>query len=134
MDVGDRHGNGQDGTHRRQDDTKKPRSFGGPSYDILKKNIGFHWKRNKNRSEFYQNLMKIDLRHRQSRFENEELRNRNLDESSQAMSIPGTAGEAAEAFFSLETGPFWKAAGGFCGKMLSRICKMQSFSLKGSTF
>ena len=40
--------------------------------------------------------MKINLRHRQGRFENEELRSRNLDESSHAMSIPGTAGEAAE--------------------------------------
>ena len=99
MDVGDRHGNGQGGTHRSHDDTKKPGSFGGPSYKILKKNIGFHWKGDKYRSDFFENLMKIDLRHRQGRFESEELQSRNLDESSQAMLIPGTAGEAAEGIF-----------------------------------
>ena len=49
--------------------------------------------------EIYKNLMKIDLRNRQGRFESEALRIQNLTKSSQVMSIPGTAGEAAEATF-----------------------------------
>ena len=127
MDVGDRHGNGQDGTHRRQDDTKKPGSFGGPSYDILVKNIGFHWKRNKNRSEFYQNLMKTDLWHRQGRFENEELQRRNLDKSSQAMWVTGTAGEAAEGTFRWKRSTFERPEGDFVENCSAEIVKCKVF-------
>ena len=49
--------------------------------------------------EIYKNLMKNDLRSRQGKFKSEVLRIQNLTKSSQAMSIPGTAGEAAEDTF-----------------------------------
>ena len=134
MDVGDRHGNGQDGTHRRHDGTKKPGSFGGPSYDILIKNIGFHWKRNKNRSEFYQNLMKIDLWHRQGRFESEELQSRNLDESSQAMLIPGTGGKAAEGTFRWKRSTFERHWWYFEKSCSTEVVKCRVFQIQDALF
>ena len=134
MDVGDRHGNGQDGTHRSHDDTKKPGSFGGPSYKILKKNIGFHWKGDKNRSDFFENLMKIDLRHRQGRFESEELQSRNLDESSQAMLIPGTGGKAAEGTFRWKRSTLERPERDFVENCSVRIVKCKVFQGQEALF
>ena len=114
MDVRDRHAHGQDGTHQRHDDTEKRGSFEGPNYDISKKNIG--------------------LRHRQGRFESEELRSRNLDESSQAMSIPGTAGETAEGSFRWKRNTFEKPEGDFVKNCSVRIVKYTVFRGQGGLF
>ena len=124
MDVCDRHGNGQDGTHRRQDDTKKPGSFGGPSYDILVKK---HWFSLETEQESGGILSKSD----ENRFVTS---TRQIWKWRAAKSKPWRVftGDVSNrncrggrgGHFSLETEHFWKAGRGFCREALSRNCKM----------
>ena len=72
---------------------------------------------------FFENLMKIDLRHRQGRFESEELQSRNLDESSQAKLIPGTGGKAAEGTFRWKRSTFERPERDFVENCSAEIVK-----------
>ena len=78
--------------------------------------------------------MKIYLRHRQGRFESEELQSRNLDESSQAVLIPGTGGKAAEGTFRWKRNTFERPEGDFVENCSVRIVKCKVFQGQEALF
>ena len=61
---------------------------------------------------FCKSRKKIDLRNRQGGFQSKALRSQHLAKSSQAMPIPGTAGEAAESTFRWKRSTFESSRGG----------------------
>ena len=78
--------------------------------------------------------MKIDLRHRQGRFESEELQSRNLDESSQAILIPGTGGKVADGTFRWKRSTLERPEKDFVQNCSAKIIKCMVFQRQEALF
>ena len=108
--------------------------LGAPVIRFWRKTLVFIGKETRIGLIFFENLMKIDLRHRQGRFESEELQSRNLDESSQAMWIPRTAGEAAEVTFRWKRSTLERPERDFVENCSARIVKCRVFQGQEALF